>query len=254
MASVGAVGYAADDGRSTAIVPQRDGEEMAVLDLLSPERHADLPVRRPTAAGRHFVQVVPSEFGRVAARAPILLTKYAETGQFYPGAIFGFVEGENLLVDDAGVLEGHMPVDLERQGFFIAEENIAIDPDHPRFKGGEIPLFEDGQPSDALRRVQRALGLLKAGLDTTEPFIATMLETGLVEPIDISLSFDDGEKIALTGLYTISRDALSELDDAAVLRLFRAGHLQLAQTMIDSLDQIPLLARRRNDRVASFRP
>jgi hypothetical protein len=102
--------------------------------------------------------------------------------------------------------------------------------------------------------VQRALGLLKAGLDTTEPFIAAMLEAGLVEPIDISLSFDDGEKIALTGLYTISRDALSELDDAAVLRLFRAGHLQLAQTMIDSLDQIPLLARRRNDRVASFRP
>jgi hypothetical protein len=44
----------------------------------------------------------------------------------------------------------------------------------------------------------------------------------------------------------VSLDAIRELDDAAALRLLRAGHLQLAYTMNASLKQIPILAQLRN--------
>jgi hypothetical protein len=71
----------------------------------------------------------------------------------------------------------------------------------------------------------------------------------LVEPIDISLKFDDGENLRLDGLYTVSLDSIAELDDSLALSLFRKGYLQLAYCIAGSLRQIPLLANRRNARL-----
>jgi hypothetical protein len=66
----------------------------------------------------------------------------------------------------------------------------------------------------------------------------------------VSLSFDDGERLRLEGLYTVSRDALRELDDVHVLRLFRSGHLQLAYTIAGSINQLAVLAHLRNRKLA----
>ena len=74
----------------------------------------------------------------------------------------------------------------------------------------------------------------------------------LIEPIDISLAFDDGETLRLDGLYTVSLDALSELPDAAVMGLFRAGHLQPAFALAGSLHHVALMARRRNARLTQI--
>jgi hypothetical protein len=229
------------------------GKGREPLELLNAQAHRQLRAKAASGEGRHFVQVVPAEVARIATRAPVLMTKHPETGAFYLGAVFGFTPGENLLVNCDGTLDATMPLDWERDGFFVEGDSIAIEPTHPRLVGGEgRALFdEDGQPSDALRRVQRALALLAAGLRETETAIAALLALKLVEPIDVSLSFDDGQRMALDGLYTVSRDALAGLPDAEIARLFRAGHLQLALTMADSLNQIPLLARRRNDRLTA---
>jgi hypothetical protein len=152
-----------------------------------------------------------------------------------------------LTLDDVFV-----PLDIERQAFFVSGEDIAVDLEHPRIAAADSqPLFdEEGQPSERLRRIQHALARLTLGLKDTEAFIRALLDLKLIEPIDISLSFDDGETLRLQGLYTIARDSLRDLGDADALRLFRAGHLQLAYTMLDSLEQIPLMARRRNQRLA----
>ncbi|MGK6321971.1 SapC family protein [Sphingomonas sp. DT-51] len=227
---------------------------MASWELLASERHAALTMRRAEAAGRHFVQVVPGEFAKLATCCPIVLTKHPETGRFYAGALLGFLPGENL----AGDLDGVMPLDLEREGFFIVDADIAVDLEQPRFAAANmaaeserLALFDgDGAPSAHLRRVQRALGLLHAGLQESEALVQALLDARLVEPIDVSLSFDDGERLRLEGLYTVSRDALAELDDATALRLFRAGQLHHAHTLIDSLQQIARLAHRRNERLA----
>lgn len=227
---------------------------MADLEKLNAHDHAglrlgDLPGRRP-----HFVQIVASEFAAAAAACPIFLTKNAETGQFYVGAMFGFEPGENLLDATEGGARLFQPLDLERQGFFIGPEGeVLVDPAHPRFATGRGPaLFEsDGQPTQAARRIQQALGRLRAGVEETDAFIQALLVHKLVEPIDIDLSFDDGRSLSLGGLYTVSLDALGELDDAAVLELFRAGRLQLVHAMAGSLKQLSRLAALRNDRLAA---
>lgn len=222
------------------------------LELLSARRHAGLRVSDLPSGGPHFVQVVASEFVAAAAVCPIFLTKSAETGRFYAGAMFGFEPGEYLLHGDGERQRPFTPLDLERSGFFIAPDGaVAIDPAHPRFAQQGAPLFEaDGQPSPALRRIQHALAQLNIGVPATDAFIQTLVEAKLVEPIDIDLSFDDGRTLSLAGLYTVSLDALGGLDDAAVLDLFRRGYLQLIYAMTGSLKQVSSLARLRNDRIA----
>ena len=226
---------------------------MEQLETLNTEAHKTL--RMHAAAGEHppFVMIVLNEFPAAAAVCPIFFAKDPSTGQFYAGAMFGFRPGE-LLVEGAG--EGDAPfrpLDLVRQGFFVADENIAIDPTHPRFgENGPIALFEeDGQPSEAIRRVQWALGQLKAGMDATRDFVRELLTLKLIEPVDISLGFDDGQRLQLEGLYTVSRDAMNDLGDATITRLFRNGYLQAALSMTFSLNQVAVLARRRNARLAT---
>lgn len=227
---------------------------MADLEKLNAADHAglrmgDLPGRRP-----HFVQIVASEFATAAAVCPILLTKNSETGQFYAGAMFGFEPGENLLDATEGGVRLFQPFDLERQGFFIGPEGeVLVDPAHPRFSQGRgAALFEnDGEPTQAARRMQQTLGRLQAGVRETDAFIKDLLAHRLVEPIDIDLSFDDGRRLSLNGLYTVSLDMLGHLDDASALSLFRTGRLQLAYAMVGSLKQLSRLAALRNDRLAA---
>lgn len=227
---------------------------MADLEQLNANDHAGLRLGDPPGRRPHFVQIVAAEFATAAAACPIFLTKNAETGQFYAGAMFGFEPGENLLDATEGGARLFQPLDLERQGFFIGPEGeVLVDPGHPRFSTGRgAALFEsDGQPSQSARRIQQALGRLQAGVRETDAFIQALLAHKLVEPIDIDLSFDDGRSLSLGGLYTVSLDSLGELDDTAVLEFFRSGRLQLAYAMAGSLKQLSRLAALRNDRLAA---
>ena len=97
-----------------------------------------------------------------------------------------------------------------------------------------------------MRNIQRVLGQLQAGVAATDEFLRALTELRLLESIDVSLSFRGGEQITLRGLYTVSLDGLRGLDDAAALRLFRSGHLQLAYLAAASVQQIAVLAGIRN--------
>jgi len=89
---------------------------------------------------------------------------------------------------------------------------------------------------------------LKPGIEMTKRFIETLLKLNLLEPVDIVLGFDDGSKRNLVDLYTVNQDLLRMLPDTAVLELFRRGYLQLIYMLIASLKQIPVLAKKKNDR------
>jgi hypothetical protein len=83
----------------------------------------------------------------------------------------------------------------------------------------------------------------------TKVFIDTLLGLKLIEPIDINVGFDDGTKRDLQGLYTISQDTLRALPDETVLSLFRRGYLHLIYLMVASLQQVPVLAQKKNRRL-----
>lgn len=224
---------------------------MTTHQLLTPQDHGQLRVLPRVGAEPHFVQIVPGEFVAAAIACPILFSKDPATGAFYAGAVLGLKPGEGALksTEDRG---GFEPLSLQRDGFFISGERIAIDRANPRFSEteGEQLFDDDQQPSTSLRRIQRVLGQLHQGIEQTAVLVRDLMNLKLLEPIDVSLSFDDGERLRLEGLYTVSRDALRELEDVHVLRLFRSGHLQLAYTISGSLNQLAVLAHLRNRKLA----
>lgn len=222
------------------------------LESLSPQRHGEMRVSQAPDRTRHFAQIVADEFLDAAHDHPILFTKHPETGAFYAGVIMGLTPGENLshLRGQMGV---YRPADLARQGFFVGQDEILVDPDHAAFAESDGPrLFDDGgEPTAALQRIQHALGRLQTGLSITDATITRYLHHRLIEPIDVRLNFDDGSHIQLDGLYTISLDRLHALPDTAVIDLFRQGDLQLAYAQAGSVRHIRRLARLHNERLAS---
>jgi hypothetical protein len=224
---------------------------MSNIQLLSPQDHGALRLRARTSPDPHFVQIIPSEFRLAAGCSPIVFTKHPESGAFYPGVLLGFKPEEGAL-QSIGERGGFDPMALQRDGFFVSGEQIAIDLDNPRFSQTEgDALFDDSQqPSETLRRIQQLLGELYAGLEATKGFVNALAELNVIEPLDVSLGFENGERLALTGLYTASLDKLNSLADADVLRLFRAGYLQLACFMAASLQHLRVLAHVRNQRLA----
>lgn len=226
---------------------------MATLELLNIHAHDSLQITPPDAGDRHFVQIVTSEIESVAAHFPILFCKNADTGEFYAGAMLGLQPGQNLVRGEPDGDHANRLNDVVREGFYISDEAIAIDPQHPRFGTGYgTPVFEtDGSASPALRGIQRALGQLHSGIAPTNAFIARLLSLKLVEPIDLTFTFDDGERLSVEGLYTVSRDSLAELPDEVVLELFRSGDLERIHGVIASLQHVRRLAWLRNDRLAT---
>lgn len=228
---------------------------MTNIALLDTKVHHDLHVETGASArfgdAQRFVPVIVGEFVHVAAHYPVFFSKDAETGGFYCGAMLGIDEGENLFLTEGKPFETYRPLNLQRGPFFTAGSDIAIDLDHPRVGGGQALFDADGQPSAYLKSIMNLFRDLKPGQEQTKVFVETLLGLKLIEPIDISLAFDDGSRRRLEDLYTVNQDALNALPDDKVVEFFRRGYLRAIYFMIASLKQLPVLAQKKNARLAA---
>lgn len=221
-----------------------------VLDSLS---HRKLRVHAQPALqygdNQRFVAVVVNEFPILSLHYPILFSKDADTGQFYCGAMLGFDAGENLFLDEHRAHRLYRPLNLQRGPFFTAGSDLAVDLEHPRVApSGDQALFDEaGAPTVYLQSIMGLMRDLRPGLERSRIFIDTLLSLNLIEPMTIEARFDDGSNREVTGLYTVNRDRLQDLADAAVVDLFRRGYLQLVYLMLASLKHVPTLAQKKND-------
>jgi hypothetical protein len=224
---------------------------MPIWETLNQAQHASLRVSRAHDGERQFAQIVADEFLQAASYYAVLFTKHPETGAFYAGVVMGLEPGRNMMAVN-GTLPDYRPADLERQGFYIADGQLVVDREHRVFAGSDGQLLFDmnGEAALPLKRIQQALHVLQSGIPETDALIERFLTHRLIEPIDVTMNFDDGEHFRLEGLYTISLDALHALPDAAVLDLFRRGDLQLAYAQAGSIRHLRTLARIRNNRLA----
>jgi hypothetical protein len=227
---------------------------MTNIVVLNSQSHRELRVQAEATAkfgdNQRFVPVVITEIPLLVTHYPVLFSKDSDTGAFFCGAMLGIDEGENLFLKEGKGHEGYRPLNLQRAPFFVSGDELAIDLDHLRISAdkGQSLFDENGEPTAYLESIKAAFQQLKPGNEMTKRFIETLLKLNLLEPVDISLGFDDGSQRNLADLYTLNQEVLRKLPDVSVLDLFRRGYLQLIYLLIASLKQIPVLAQKKNDR------
>jgi hypothetical protein len=202
----------------------------------------------------------PDEFRTLQAHYPIVFRKLDDGTGFQALALFGFEAGENLFLEGEHWDAPDIPLSIERQPFLIGVDGeqlmVHVDLDSPRIsrsEAGEAVFLPRGGSSDYLERMNSVLLAIHTGLQGADAFLEALLRHELLESFVLDITLDDGSLNRLAGFYTINEERLAALDDAALGRLQRAGHLLPIYMALASLSNFRSLIDRKNRRHAAGR-
>ncbi|MEP0356420.1 SapC family protein [Paraglaciecola sp.] len=234
--------------------------------LLNSIEHKDLKV--VTSFGDQYGDNVwytptfPLEFRSIQAHYPIFFQKDPNTGGFYPVAMTGFQDNENLFLKGDTWNAGYVPLMIKRQPFFIGKQDkieegkttehrvIHIDLDSPRVSSNEgQQLFaEFGANSPFLVEMADMLETIHHGMEANQAFIQHLLKFDLIESFTLDIELNDGSNHNMIGFYTIQEDNLRNLDREALAELHQAGYLEAAYMMVASQSNLRNLIDMKNKR------
>jgi hypothetical protein len=228
--------------------------------VLSPETHHNTRVL--TEPGKTQADVVqfamthPFEFRNIQACYPIFFSKSRDTGEFFPLALFGFEQGENLFIDQFQWHASYIPMMIERQPFLIGYQKstdgtpnpvVSIDTNSPKVSDSEGQrLFEASQPTDYLKGIMSKLEALHHGHEHGKGFITVLTDNDLLEPFTLDITLKNGKTNQLMGFYTINEHKLLELDGDTLGELNKSGYLQPIYMAIASYARIKDLIDKKN--------
>jgi hypothetical protein len=241
---------------------------MANYVLLNKEEHANIKVicTRAEQYGDRvkYAMTFPFEFRNIQGCYPIFFSKNAETGEYFPLALFGFEGDENLFLNDDGWHAHYVPVMIRRQPFLIGFQNsaenpeektaiVTIDMDNPRVNEneGEALFFEHGGSTEFLQQMTGNLELIHQGHKQNENFVAALQEFELIEPFTLDIELNDGSSNQLLGFYTIKEEALQQLDGDQLGKLNEQGFLQPLFMIVASHSRLRDLIELKNTRSLS---
>ncbi|WP_102796488.1 SapC family protein [Bowmanella denitrificans] len=196
------------------------------------------------------------EFRTAQAYYPVVLHKNAQTGEFYPVALFGFEAEENLFLQGDQWQAGYIPLYQQRGPFLIGQSNgqrvIHINMQHPRVNldKGEPLFLEYGGYSPYLEQLVSVLETLHQGVEMNNHFIAALLELNLIESFSLEVQLDNHAKHQLLGFYTVNEKNLSELSAEQLAGLNQQGYLEAIYMMLASQSQFAKLVAMKNAQLA----
>lgn len=210
-----------------------------------------------------FAMTFPHEFRDVQAYYPILLQR-DDQDNFYPLALFGFQQGENLFLDESGWSAGYVPAMIRREPFLIGYQAskdgggtekarvLSLDMDHPRISRDEGErLFQPlGGRTPYLERMADLLEAIYQGYEQNKRFVAALQEQQLIESVNFDITLDDGSKNQLLGFYTVNEEKLQQLPGSVLEQFSRAGFLMPLFMMLASMTNFRTLVELRNRKLA----
>ena len=233
---------------------------MGQYEILNKEKHRNLRIK--TGHGEAlgdavmYVTTYPMEFRQIQSCYPVLFTKDANTGVFFPVALMGLEAGQNLFLQDTGWDAAYVPAAIQRQPFLIAtgrEEDkqspvVSLDLDHPRVSQheGEALFDAEGGSTEFLNQKIAVMDELHRGMQHGSGFVDALLQHDLLEQITLDIAFNDGSKSSLQGFYSIAEEQLYQLKGDVLESLNTAGYLQPAFMAVASLSRMRDLIMRRN--------
>jgi hypothetical protein len=241
---------------------------MSQLVAIHPHHHQHLRLIPEKAElhskGIQLMPVVPAEFANIASQSPIVLTKNGDTGQFVFVAVLGFAPGENLWLQHEQWQGHYLPLQLQRQPFFLGQTDsgsdfaLCIDLQSPMLQSGAAQgdnsqaLFQhDGSDSSYFLQVKACLAELLRGEQQQQQLIQALLDCGLIQPLSLEITFANQQSTKLQGLYTIDQQKLAKLSQTQLYSLHQQGWLAAIYTVLASAAQFyPLIARKNQQLVA----
>lgn len=198
------------------------------------------------------VMVLPNEFSKVQREYPILFRKDSETGRFFPVALLGFEENENLFLDENSTWSTrYIPLAMKQGPFLIGlqqqetEQRLAIyaDLNDSRIQQNAAPaLFnDDGNASTTLNEIRDVLSARHKGSELLDPMIEAFLKHDLLERVIIEIDLANGATIKFDAGYTVHIEKLFALENDAVVELHKSGFLSLAYNVADSVNNLQAL-------------
>ena len=205
--------------------------------------------------------VFPSEIAELSREYAIYFRITEKDGP-QAFALLGLDPGENLFVSDGAWHARRLPAMMLRGPFLIGMRGtdegagqpvLMLNTEHARISHTEgTPLFlSHGGRSAALERGAAALRTVHAGLTESRAMFDTLLDAGLVAPLQIDIQLDDRTSYALSEIYSISAEALAGLSGEALRRLNEKGLLAIAFHIRASLSNISWLIDEKNRRRAA---
>jgi hypothetical protein len=207
------------------------------------------------------VLAFPTEFIELQKEYAILFRKNTETQRFHASVLLGLNQGENLFLNpslESGWSANYIPAVLAKGPFLIGFQSqesssnktpvIHIDLDHPKVstEKGTSLFLELGGNTPYLEHIASVLKIIHQGLAMQDAMFAVFSELDLIEPVDIDIDLNNGQKYQLTGNYTINEEKLNSLAGDQLEKLNRFGFLQLAYAVVTSMTNIRRLTEIKN--------
>ena len=203
--------------------------------------------------------VFPFEFRNVQACYPILFQQDS-AGGFYPLALFGFQEQENLFLDESGWQAPFIPAMVRREPFLIGYQDstaqgqiestrvLSIDMDHPRVNAehGE-PLFQPlGGRTQFVEDIAHLLETIFAGIEHNKAFVGALQKHDLLEAMTLEIELNDGSRNQLIGFHCLVEEKVQALSAEVLGDFNERGYLMPLFMVLASMGNIQHLIELKN--------
>ncbi len=215
---------------------------------LSSIEHASWKARpiesAPWLAAQHAVPLTVDEFTNAQRFFPIIFSSGPNP---VPLALMGLNEGVNVFVGDDGKFaeQAYVPAYVRRYPFMLAkltpdstELSVCFDPTADvigDFEDGDA-LFEDGQPTDATKRILSFCEQFEQAGQRTEAFIKELVDNDLLMEGEMTVQPDGGAApFVYRGFQMVNEEKLQALRGDKLRKMNSSGLLVLVHAHLMSL-------------------
>ena len=207
------------------------------------------------------VLAFPTEFVELQKEYPIFFRRNPEGEKYYASVLLGLKQNENLFLNPgfgSGWAANCIPAVVAKGPFLIglqakdsAESEtplIHIDLDHAKVghEDGVSLFLEHGGNSPYLEHIASVLKLIHQGVAMQDMMFSVFEQMDLIQPVNIDIDLNNGERQRLLGNYTIDEDKLAALGGDDLKKLNMLGFLQLAYAVVASMTNVRRLIEIKN--------
>lgn len=203
--------------------PQQPSLPLFYKDIKALDRIQDEGLRAHQEADFRFaattnaIPLVVEEFPFAAGDYPIVFT----AGEVpVPVAVTGLELDKNLMIDNEGswLPRSYVPAYVRRYPFILVEEPqskqlmLCYESAAPQLSpNGEMPLFENGEPTDVVKRALDFCMALRQQGELTDSFIREVQKHKLLQPGHVDVELADGRQVRMDGFLAIDRNSFMAL-------------------------------------------